>query len=754
MSPSMLDLALSYAAAGCAVFPCRAAPEDTNRHDPVTGEVIQLKEKTPYPSNGFRAATRAERIIERWWRDHPSAIVGVATGEPMGAWVLDIDVKQMDDGTIIDGFEWLAGVEAEHGALPLTAAASTPRGGRHYYFRHVPGIRNRASFAVGADTRGDGGYTCAPGSVMADGRAYQWLEHEGPGLPDLPDAPTWLLDLVLHKAEPTTGAGGSYTGSTSASGDNPHYVEAAMRAELGKLSTTQKGQRGAQLNASAYSIGQLVASGAVSRSEAEAELYAAATVNGSVRTDGERTTRMTIKRGLDAGAQQPRVIPEAVDDSMAELGKRLASGLIRKALAGHNGRAEDAPATPPQEQPTGGGTGEPQPVEVDDTIRATPFEWKDPKGLPRREFVFGTHLARKYLSVTVAPGGVGKSSLAIVEALAMVTGKPLLGVKPAKPLRAWYWNGEDPRDELDRRIMAACLHYKIKPEDIADRLFLDSGRERGIVIARDDRRGIVIAKPVVEQVIETMLSNQIDVLTIDPFVSSHAVAENDNGAIDMVAKLWSQIADETNAAIEVIHHVRKTEGREITVEDGRGAGALLAAVRSARVLNRMTEDQATKASVSADDRMRIFSVQRGKANLAPMSAGSEWCELVSVPLGNGRGLQQPQDHAGVVTTWTWPSKEVVVSSIDEDKLRLMRIKVGNRDCRWSDQSGSWVGYAVAEALGVDLPVSRSKSSEKARIARMVDAWISSGVLVREDGLDDKGRTVQYVRVGRGDGEAE
>ena len=111
------------------------------------------------------------------------------------------------------------------------------------------------------------------------------------------------------------------------------------------------------------------------------------------------------------------------------------------------------------------------------------------------------------------------------------------------------------------------------------------------------RDGAVVAEPVVDALIETIRCNKIDALIIDPFVSSHRVTENDNMAIDAVAKAYARIADTTNCAIEVVHHVKKTYGAEATVEDGRGAVALLAAARSARVLNGMSKDQAARANI-------------------------------------------------------------------------------------------------------------------------------------------------------------
>ena len=54
---------------------------------------------------------------------------------------------------------------------------------------------------------------------------------------------------------------------------------------------------------------------------------------------------------------------------------------------------------------------------------------------------------------------------------------PLLGTRPAKPLRVSYWNGEDPLEETERRVAAICQHYGITENDLGGRPFIDSGRE-------------------------------------------------------------------------------------------------------------------------------------------------------------------------------------------------------------------------------------------------------------------------------------
>ncbi len=305
MTYNALELALSYARAGVSVFPCRAAPEENM--DPATGEFSVLGPKTPLLGNGFRGATKNERIINVLFGERfPNALVGVPTGELLGGWVLDIDVHKDDDGNVINGYDTIAGLEEKHGALPRTAVARTAGGGEHHFFRYAGGVRNRGKLGLGVDCRGAGGYIVAPGSVMADGRAYHWLDWEEPGLPPLPEAPAWLLNLVCPPTHTRIASDYAYT-----PGDNTAYIERAVDAELHELATTPQGGRGEAVNRSAFSLGTLVGAGALSRAEAEAGLFDAAYACGVVAKDGEKEIRAKIRRGLDAGMKQPRVIPES-----------------------------------------------------------------------------------------------------------------------------------------------------------------------------------------------------------------------------------------------------------------------------------------------------------------------------------------------------------------------------------------------------------------------------------------------------------
>lgn len=372
------------------------------------------------------------------------------------------------------------------------------------------------------------------------------------------------------------------------------------------------------------------------------------------------------------------------------------------------------------------------------TIAATPFKWQDPRTIPQREWLYGRSLIRRQLMLTVAHPGVGKSSLSIVEAVALAIGRTLLHEKPHQRCRVWLWNGEDPADELQRRVTATALHYKVAPSDLEGWLFVDSGRDMPIIIAQGHRDGVVIATPVYDAVVATIQANKIDVMVIDPFVSCHAVSENDNNAIDAVAKTYARIANVTGCAIHLVHHSRKTGGEGVDVEHSRGASALLGAVRSARTLNLMTKEEAAKIGVT--DQYRYVRIEDGKANLAPRSEIAAWVMMESVYIGNGDGLSQG-DSVGVLTRWRWPDP---MEGMTADKQAAAMAAVAAGQWRENLQAKEWVGNPVAEAMGLDV----TKTADKAKVAGLIKRWLAAGLLVVVTGKDSKGNDRPFVEVGK------
>lgn len=394
--------------------------------------------------------------------------------------------------------------------------------------------------------------------------------------------------------------------------------------------------------------------------------------------------------------------------------------------------APDFPTTPPKADD------ESKKADNDNRIVvATAWKWVAPASVPPRQWLYGRHYIRKYVSVTVSPGGLGKTAKAIVEALSIATGRELLGERVHERGRVWLIC-EDPREELDRRIAAACIHYGIRPEEIDGRLFVDSFREQEFVTAKQTRDGTQIIAPFRDGLKAEIQRKQIDVMIVDPFVSTHAVSENDNIAIDAVIKqFWAPVIDATSIAAELIHHSRKIGSNEVTAESARGAVSLIGAARSAVALNGMTQEEANKAGV--ENRHVHFRATDAKANMAPRSETSRWYKIESIDLGNAT-RDRPSDHVGVVTEWRWPD---AMSGISVSDLLAVQVVINAGSYKDSSQAGSWAGYAVAEALGVDV----EDEKDKAKIKHMLKTWKESGALKIEMKQDESRKQRPFVVVG-------
>jgi hypothetical protein len=338
----------------------------------------------------------------------------------------------------------------------------------------------------------------------------------------------------------------------------------------------------------------------------------------------------------------------------------------------------------------------------------------DPALLPRRDFLYGRHYLRGAVSVTVADGGVGKSNLAITEGIAIALGRDLLGVPVPKAVDVLYINLEEPAVEIERRAHAVCQHYGINPKELNGRFFYQSGLDHPIIAASMERGRIVVG-----DLPKAFSFLGYGVLTIDPFVGAHGVAENDNTAIDAVVKQFSQVAAAEGMAVEIVHHIRKPAAggqAESGVSDARGASALVNAARSVRVLNAMTEAEEQQGRVA--DRKSYFRAINGKANYAPLG-GAEWYRLVPIDLANG-------DSVATVEAWKMPGPFEGVTTAD---LMRVRVLTAETDYRNDSQSADWIGNAVAEVLGLDV------AADKKRIKTLLKTWISSGVLAIDRRVD-------------------
>ena len=116
---------------------------------------------------------------------------------------------------------------------------------------------------------------------------------------------------------------------------------------------------------------------------------------------------------------------------------------------------------------------------------------------------------------------------------------------------------------------------------------------------------------------EVIRRRKIDVAILDPFVKSHGCAENDNGQIDMVARVMAQLATSCNCAIDAPHHVAKGASDPGNADKGRGASAFKDAARLVYTLATMSPEEAQTFGIPEAERRSLIRMDFGQGELGP-----------------------------------------------------------------------------------------------------------------------------------------
>lgn len=261
----------------------------------------------------------------------------------------------------------------------------------------------------------------------------------------------------------------------------------------------------------------------------------------------------------------------------------------------------------------------------------------------RKWVVRGMALLAK-LSEIIAPPGAGKSSFALLLAVATATGRgDLIGAEVVRRGRVVTWNNEDDRNEMLLRLRAIMAHYGISADDLRDEhgqpmLVLRSGEQERLTLAKRIVRGgkeEIVRGDRVAELVQWLIDQQVVLFIADPLVELHEAAENDNGEMAQVGAIMRDVAQQAACAFLVIHHTRKlpagsNEGHVGNMDSGRGAGAIAGVARVALTLYGMSEKDAKRHGVPAEQRPWYVRLDSAKANLSAPSSGARWFRRVSV----------------------------------------------------------------------------------------------------------------------------
>lgn len=303
---------------------------------------------------------------------------------------------------------------------------------------------------------------------------------------------------------------------------------------------------------------------------------------------------------------------------------------------------------------------------------ANPFDGELP---PPRPWAFGNILLHRTVTAITAPAGTGKSTWSLQLAIAFSQHIALGPFDPVRTGPVWLWNNEDDKDELNRRTFAACAAMDVPVGNLAGRLYLNSGSERQLIVAKENpKTSEIIAQPDVDRVIEVIKELGIKLLVIDPFAETFELeTENSNDAMKRVARLYRDIAQQADCSVLIITHTPKGTNSDRSAGDLdaiRGGSAIGGVVRSAWTMFSMSEQDAEDCDIPPESRHLYVRLDAAKSNMSLRGNEAIWWRKEGIHLGNAEG-GYPEDIVGTLRSVEFRPPLVKKAEIRADMFNAM-----------------------------------------------------------------------------------
>jgi AAA domain len=372
-----------------------------------------------------------------------------------------------------------------------------------------------------------------------------------------------------------------------------------------------------------------------------------------------------------------------------------------------SGHASEAPTAQPQQATASGNLN----------------EWdagKDPGPILPREWLLANQFCRGFISSIVAPGGGGKTALRLLQLISLALGRPLSGQHVFHRCRALVVSLEEDRDELQRRIQAVLNHYGIDRSELNGWLFCASPKLAKLAVMQNKTRAI---GPLEHQIREAIERRKPDIVSLDPFIKTHGLEENDSGDMDFVCDVLAQLAVEFNIAVDAPHHVRKGEITPGDPDSGRGSSGIRDAAWLVYTLAPMSEAEAKAFNIDPDDRHLYVRLDPAKVNIAARAGKATWFRMVPVAIGNGTPEYPSGDTIQVLEPWSPPETWAGLDNEIINKI-LNVIDAGIAGGNFYTDAAKAPGR---EAWQVVQQFAPEKSEAQAR--EIIRIWVKTGLLV-------------------------
>lgn len=530
--------------------------------------MFPLRENTREPliADDWRSmATTDASTIRQWWT---APVTGEEYSYNVGCMTNDFVVIDVDVKKGKDGYnEYM-----QMGGNFDTLVVRTTTGGFHCYFYGPES--NNSPLSNGVDVRSHNGYVVAPGSII-DNRPYEVISDR-----DL----AWIPDAIERRLTPPY-ARTAVVNDADIEQDTPASVQAGIRfLESAPLAIQGLGGD----NCTFQTAARLVREMALSIS-----------------------TAYTLMRDYWNERCSP---PWETDElwqkvqNAAQYGTADEGALTAANLFGHF----DVVA-PPTIFDQG----------FTDFGNATlPIDIKPRPWLVEKMLMLGA------VTLLLASGSAGKSTLALALAVHLAMGKDFAGFTTRFGCKVIVYNGEDDRDEQSRRLLAVCMAYGFDYSKVKEKLLILSQRDLKLTLVAKEFNRALRNDELIKQITDKATAHDVGLLIVDPLVKIHAVDESDNVQMDVVMETLTDIAYKANVAVLALHHTTKStdkqENRVGNMDIGRGASAVVNAARIAFTLLTASQQDCEEYGFSDDQRHSWARLDDAKMNMSLASNKAVW----------------------------------------------------------------------------------------------------------------------------------
>jgi hypothetical protein len=269
------------------------------------------------------------------------------------------------------------------------------------------------------------------------------------------------------------------------------------------------------------------------------------------------------------------------------------------------------------------------------------FKYSELQATPWVARGFALRGAVTYLA---AAGGTGKTQFTLQAAIAFALGEDFAGYHPMRPIKIVFVSGEEPIEELHRR-MAAIVTSRVgdKQTDIDEfmsrldgRLFTYAGKNVALVRTQlNDKGGMdIVSTPFQVKLRTEVKDNSIDLVILDPVARLHIGLDENSSEMQELHNRVDDIATWAHCGVVLVHHIRKSSKGIIDDQHAaRGASAMTDAARIVIMMANMTSDEADLYLPEEErkDFMRYCKIADPKQNYS-LNSAAKWFHKASVEL--------------------------------------------------------------------------------------------------------------------------